>query len=698
MPTPRSDPRGSEPAAPPPSSPALAVLPAAALVIAVTAVHWPALSARAVTVDDHQYLHDNYLVLHPGRDSVRRFLTEVLEPSSVEGYYQPLAMISLMLDTAMGGRPDHLRPYHRTSLALHAANVVLVFLLIRGLLGQAWIAAAVALLFGLHPMTVEPIPWIGERKTLLAAFFSLLTLLAYARYARAKANEGQEGTGGHGENRRTALGHVLPSGSRRSSHRTSAATWYTACAGCLVLALLSKPTATPLPILLLVLDYWPLGRLSPAKAGRARPSRIILEKLPLLAISALSAAITVISQGRTATIGMPGQRATPSIPLVLGYFGPFYLSKIAWPLELSAFYRIPQPFTFANPTLLLTLTATLVIIAALALSLRWTRAFVAGAIFFVMAILPTTGVITFTNVIASDKYAYLPIVGPLLTLAWCLGRWIDKSKLLRTSSGSRVAAVSALVAVLAAETALTRRQLGYWQTTETLYGRMLELTPDSWLLYQGLGVHYADTGDYARAITAYEQGLRLDPNTASLMYNIGNAHLRLGQPEEAMTWYERALRTEESSDAHNNLGHALTQLGRLSEAITHYQRAIELRPRNNGARNNLAVAFAQSGRLDEAIAQLRAVLELAPENPRAWGNLGSAILESGRPAEAITCYERAVQLDPAYVDAWANWGEALYRLHRFPEAAARYRKALELRPDHASARERLAELATRAAP
>ena len=196
--------------------------------VAVFVVHWPALSAKALSFDDGQYLTENVLVQNPGWRSVQRFLTEVLKPSTVGGYYQPLSMISLMTDYALGGRPDNLRPFHSTSLALHVANTALIIVLLYLLFGRPWIAAAVGLLFGVHPMTVESIPWVGERKTLLAAFFALWCLILYVRYTRRN-------------------------------------TWqlYVSCFVMYVLALLSKPTSLPVPVLMLLMDYWPLNRWRP---------------------------------------------------------------------------------------------------------------------------------------------------------------------------------------------------------------------------------------------------------------------------------------------------------------------------------------------------------------------------------------------------------------------------------------------------
>ncbi|MGB9625924.1 MAG: hypothetical protein ACPMAQ_13800, partial [Phycisphaerae bacterium] len=260
--------------------------------VAVVAVHWPALSAQALSFDDSAYLVENDLVRHPGWASARRFLTEVRAPSTVPGYYQPLAMISLMLDYAMGGRPEYLRPFHRTSLALHAANTALIVVLLYGLIGamgrygktgnqgdahtrgkrgvglgepscRALVAGGIGLLFGLHPLTVEPIPWVGERKTLLAAFFSLWSLVLYVRYARAGGRP-----------------------------------WYVASLTAYLLALMSKPTSTPLPAAMLLLDFWPLGRLG---------WRAVIEKVPFLLVGGVSAVITYISQAGTASVVLPGE-------------------------------------------------------------------------------------------------------------------------------------------------------------------------------------------------------------------------------------------------------------------------------------------------------------------------------------------------------------------------------------------------------
>lgn len=355
-------------------------LPVALLVVvsaAVLVAHWPSLSAQAFMFDDEQCLTENLLVQNPGWASARRFLTEVLKPSTVRGYYQPLTMLSLMTDYALGGRPDNLYPFHRTNLTLHVMNTMLVIVLLYLLFGRAWVAAGVGLLFGLHPMTVEPIPWVGERKTLLAAFFALWCLILYVRYAR------------------------------RGNWRL-----YIGCMVMYVAALMSKPTSTPLPVLMLLMDYWPLRRFK---------RQLVLEKLPFFVVGAIFAIITYVSQSNTFGVRLPGEYGPERIPLTLCHNIIFYLYKIVWPANLSSHYAFPEVLGLSNPTVLAGVIGTCILIPLLVISLRWTRAALTGWMFFFVAIFPTMQIIAFNNIIASAKFAYLPSVGLLMVLASLLG-------------------------------------------------------------------------------------------------------------------------------------------------------------------------------------------------------------------------------------------------------------------------------------
>jgi Flp pilus assembly protein TadD len=509
-------------------------------------------------------------------------------------------MISLMLDYAIAGRPDNLRPFHRTSLALHAANTVLVIVLLYMLFGNPWVAAMVGLLFGVHPMTVETIPWIGERKTLLAAFFALWCLIVYVRYAR----------------------------------RPNWKLWVI-CLVLYVLALISKPISTPLPVVMLLLDFWPLGRLS---------KRAVVEKLPLLAISVVFGAITVLSQGYWGGVEVPTRYPPSRIPLILCHNIIFYLYKIVWPARLSSYYPFPQPLDLSDPMILAGVIGTCILIPALLISLRWTRALATGWLIFFVAIFPTMGVLGFTIVIASDKYAYLPAAGLLLVLAWLLERtwlWGAESTRLAWRIGT-------VVVVLFAASLLTvdsRRYLARWQTTEGLHDYMLIYAPNSPHLLCSRGNVYNNKGYYNKAIRDCTKAIELKPDFA---------------------------------EAYNNRGKACYEIGDLDQAIRDYNKAIVLKPDFALAYNNRGAAYGRMGDYDRAIRDSCKAIELKPYFAEAYSNRGNAYNGMGDFGQAIHDYTKAVELKPDYAAIYNNRAIAYFHLKQYDNAWADVKKCRQL--------------------
>jgi len=568
--------------------------------LAVLVVHWPALSAQAMFLDDEQYFSENLLVQNPSWASAKRFLTEVLEPSTVGGYYQPLTMISLMVDHATGGRVNNLQPFHRTNLGLHIANTALVIVLLYILFGHIWIVAGVGLLFGLHPLTVEPITWVGERKTLLAAFFSLWCLVLYARYAR------------------------------KSDWKL-----YTGCMVIYVFALLSKPTSTPLPALMLLMDYWPLRRLR---------LQAVVEKLPLFVLGGISAIITYVSQSRTGAVVLPGQYNILRIPLTFCHNLIFYPYKIIWPTGLSPFYIYPDPFELSEPMVLAGVIGTCILIVLLLISLRWMRSALTGWAFFVIAILPTMQIIGFSDVIASDKFAYLPSVGLLMILAsfliwFCVGR---------RPQMRRIIALIVILLLAGGQAVATRQYLSYWQDT----------------------------------ISLYEYVLKLTPNVVQVHNNLGNALQSQGRVDEAISHYEHALRIKpDHARAHNNLGNALVSRGRLTEAVNHYRQALQINPDYAKAHNNLANVLSSQGEFDEGISHFRRAVQIKPDYAEAYCNMGKAFQSQGRFEEAIDCYNQALQTTPDDPDVHDSLGQIFEAQGSLAVALNHYRHALRSRPD-----------------
>ena len=614
---------------------------------AVLAVHWPALSAEVLSFDDSDYLTENILVQNPGWNSARRFLGEVLAPSTVGGYYQPLAMISLMLDYAAGGRADNLQPFHRTSLALHVMNTMLVVVLLHLLFRHIWVAALVGLLFGVHPLTIEAIPWVGERKTLLAAFFALWSLIFYVRYGQ-----------------------------------TGKCKLFALCLITYLLALMSKPTSTPLPLLMLLLDYWPLKRLN---------KRAILEKLPLLALAAAAALVTVISQGRTASVTMPDQYGPVRIVLILCHNIIFYLYKIVWPVNLTSHYPFPDPLDLSDGMILAGVIGTCLLLPLLLLSWRRTPALIIGWLFFFVAIFPTMGVIGFTIVIASDKFAYLPSVGLLITLTYLLAvlwrRWAVPSGV----SPRCLALVLVLLLAAGFETCATRGQLARWQDTETYLRHMLRWAPKAALIHDMLGSELRHQGQLDAAIEEYQIALQLNPRYYKTYNNLGNVLTAKGNLNEALEHYRQSRRLKQNyQPALTNEARVLAQKDRFDEAVALYKKAIEIRPSDPKSHYNLAITLSATGRLDEAIYHYQQALRFKPEYPQAYNNLGLAWAKQDRLDKAIDCWRETLRISPTHHGAHNNLGLALAQQGKLHQAIEHYRCALNIDPDYYPAHHNLA--------
>jgi tetratricopeptide (TPR) repeat protein len=651
--------------------------------VLVLAVCWPVLSARALSLDDGQYLTENQLVQNPSLAGARRFLFEVLEPSTVGGYYQPLSMISLMLDAALGGGPDNLRPFHRSSLALHAGNTVLVLGLLFLLFRQVWPAALLALLYGLHPLAVEPLAWIAERKTLLGTFFALWSLVLYVRYAQKRSRP-----------------------------------LYVLAFGFYVLGLMSKPTTIPVPVLFLLLDYWPIRRLS---------WRAILEKIPFLLAGGIFVLITLASQRNTASVVMPAESTPGTIPLTLCYNIAFYFYKTFLPTNMSSLYLAPEPFSLANPVVLAGVVGTCLLALVLLLSVRWSPALLAGCVFFFLAIFPTLGIVGFQGVIAADRHAYLPVLGLLLPPACLLAYIWGKSAQSRPARRARVVAILVVLGLALGETIATRQHLAHWGDTEGLFRYMLTVSPQSHQAHNSLAnslvaqgrideahQHYVaaleiepdyfrgranfaslliDTGDLAGAVEHYQAALRLRPDASEAHFGLGDALVGLGRTDEGMAHYYEALRLKpDRSSTHYNLANALARHGRPSEAIDHYRQTLRLDPNHYKAHHNLGLQLTKAGRFAEAIDHFHAVLRLYPAFTATYGNLGYDLRRLGRYDEAVHFYRLGVQASPNDANMHVGLAICFEDQGRLDEAAAAYRRGLQLDAQNAEARRRLDRL------
>jgi tetratricopeptide (TPR) repeat protein len=500
--------------------------------ILVFIVHLPALTRRAMTMDDDQYLTKNVLVQNPSFSAAGRFFTEALEPSTVKGYYQPVTMLSLMGDYVLGGRPSNLKPFHRTSLLLHMANTALVIVLLYILFGHAWIAAGVGLLFGLHPMTVECVAWISQRKTVLSAFFALSSLILYVYFARSRSWK-----------------------------------FYIGCLLMYILALMSKPTAIPLPVLMLLLDYWPLRRLN---------RQAVIEKLPLFTLAVIFAIVIYISQSRTFGVTLPGQYGLRYSLLLFCHNTAFYLFKIIRPVNLSPYYAYTKPMGLSDPVILAGIFIICVMVNLMILSSRRTRSILTGGLFFWVALLPAMGIVRFARMIAGDRYVYLPSIGLLMLLATLLG-WLWRIGGKKKLTAIRVAVITIVLMLASAEAVSTRKHLQHWHDTATLYRYMLTINPGVVLLHNDLGVALVSQGKLDEAAQQFCKVLQIAPRHVRAHVNLGNVLLADEKFDEAISHYGQALQADPAyPEAHYHLAVAQMRMGQFDEALKHFREAIRL--------------------------------------------------------------------------------------------------------------------------
>jgi tetratricopeptide (TPR) repeat protein len=542
--------------------------------------------------------------------------------------WHPLTWFSHMLDVQLFGASP--TGPHMVNVLFHAANTVLLFILLRRLTGALWRSALVAALFALHPLHVESVAWVAERKDVLSAFFFLLTLLMYARYVEKRSRVEDRGS-------RSATASALNS--------RLAARAYCAVLIFFALGLMSKPMLVTLPFVLLLLDYWPLRRLA---IGDWRLAiRLIREKVPLFLLSALSSVVTFAAQKSGGTV-----RSLASFPMgerienaLVSYAR--YLGKTFWPDDLAAYYPHPGYWPAWQ------VVSAVMLVAGLCLGvLRFGRRFpfaVTGWFWFLGMLVPTIGIVQVSNQAMADRYTYLPSIGVFIIFVWgaaeALARWRLSKAVVGTGAG--------LVIVVCV--ALTEGQLRHWQDSESLFSHALAVTKNNAVAHNNLGNLFLEDGQVDEAMTHYQEALGIQPDYADARCNIGSALLQKGRVDEAIAQFRKALEIQpDDASAHNNLGNALLSAGRFDEAISQYQEALKIQPDFAKAHNNLGWSLVQSRRLDEAIDQFQKALEIQPDYAEAHNNLAFALLQKGQVREAVAHCRTALKLQPGDAGTMSN--------------------------------------------
>jgi protein O-mannosyl-transferase len=630
-----------------------------------------------VNYDDDRYVYKNPRTANGFTLANVRW---VFSHSQVANWH-PLTMISHMLDCQL----YDLQPWghHLTNVLLHATAAVLLFLALRSLTSSIQpsilnllACAFAATLFAIHPLRVESVAWVSERKDVLSGVFFMLTLLAYARYARGERSH----IGSY-------LAVIVP----------------------FALGLMCKPTLVTTPFVLLLLDYWPLERwpavttATTSKTRRAKRgardqypstsqplnsstsfSRLVLEKIPLFALSAVSCAITIFAQTESFAM-LEGvtfhQRFTNAIVAYVQYLG-----QTIYPAHLAVLYPYPTD-RLETVTVLLSL---LFLLMASISCFYWRKRFpflLVGWLWFLGMLVPMIGLVQVGSQARADRYTYLPAIGLYVLAAWgALALSVSLPYGRRTLAAASVLVIAALATRSYSETS-------YWRDSETLWSHTIANTSNNAIAENNLATLLLHKGKVDQAIAETMKALATAPGLAEAEGTLGNGYLEKGDTNNAIAHYQRAIELRpEYAEVQSNLGNVLLDKGDIDQAIVHYHKALSAQPDYAGVHCNLGNALLQKGDESGAIMQYEQALEIDPNLPDAYNNLGNAFLKKSDLDAAIVQWQKAVALKPDFPEAQYNLGIAFAAKGNYRDAIMRFTEALRLRPDYAAAKDRLREL------
>jgi protein O-mannosyl-transferase len=598
-----------------------------ALLISTLLVFWQVRNFDFLNYDDDLYVYENpHIAGGLTFDNIKWALT-----TGEATNWHPLTWLSLMLDCQLFGA-DAAGRMHLVNLLFHLANILLLFKILKKMTDSLWQSAFVAALFALHPMHVESVAWIAERKDVLSTFFLLLTIWAYFRYVKQP----------------NAVHYLLTM-------------------LMFVLGLMAKPMLVTLPFVLLLLDYWPLER----KISR----HLLMEKIPFFAISIVSSVITFLVQrsgGAVISIDV-----FPLSNRIANTFLSYarYIGKMFWPQNMTVFYPFDAmyiPFWQIAASCLLLLVISIFVIRLG----RNQKYLPLGWFWFVGTLVPVIGIIQVGLQAYADRYTYVSYIGLFIMLAWgvpqLLSKWIYRKIVL----GVSMALVLTVLGICA------HRQTSYWKNSITFFSHALEVTQNNYVAYNNLGLVYDDLGRSAEAMENFSRAIKIMPNYAQAHTNLGIIYTKLGRWQDAIDEYQQAIKYKpDFAAAYNNLGLAYDDLGRSAEAIEDFKRAIRIKPDYAESHTNLGIVYTKLGRWPDAIDEHQQAIKFKPDFAEAYNNLGIAYAKLGRWTNAINAYQQAVKFKPDFVEAYNNLGYAYATLGRYPEAIDAYQQGIKIKPD-----------------
>lgn len=595
-------------------------------------VYARAVQGDFVSYDDGVYVTENSIV----QSGLNARSVAWAFTNDHSGNWQPLTWLSHMLDCEVFGMAPW--GHHLTNILLHAINAALLYLALKSMTRNTGASLFVAAFFALHPAHVESVAWVSERKDVLSVFFGLLALLAFAAYARRP----------------------------RWTSYTLLTTFY-------ALSLLAKPMLVTLPVVLLLLDFWPLGRMRTDRHGRARtdtdaksahgilgspvgrdlfpPSaksargtqRLIAEKLPLFILAGGVSLVTILTQrnAMSSLEGLPlGMRLSNAAIACWRY-----IYKALWPFDLAAFYPHPRE-TISTAVALIAAAGLVAVTLAVILLRRRSPYLLTGWLWFLITLLPVIGIIQVGVQAMADRYSYLPFVGLGIVAAWGIPQAMPGG-LVR-----RVVLTALALALAGLWSWRTVVQVGYWRDSETLFRHSLAVTGENEVALNGLANALIAQARLEDALPYLERAARMNATNAETFYNLGTVYQGMGRSDSAIAYYQQAIQVNPSySRAYNNLGVTLMGQNRHEEAAQALRKALEADPTNVEAVSNYGAALLSTGKLDEAEAHLRSALERFPEVASLHNNLGAVLAAKGEVAGAREAFAEALRLDPGFPEA-----------------------------------------------
>ena len=551
----------------------------------VLLVYASAANHEFLNIDDDLYVTQNWRVQEGLSWENVKWALVALEA----GFWHPLTWLTHMADCQFYGLTP--RGHHVTNLVIHAVNVGVLFWVLQQMTGALWCSAVVAGMFGLHPLNVESVAWVAERKNVLSTLFWLLTMWGYLRYVRK------------------------PSWGR-----------YWAMMGVFVVGMMAKPMLVTLPCVLLLLDYWPLKRWEGWGEFREKWRGLVLEKVPMLVPVVVVSVLAVEAQERigalTSLEGLPvGVRVGNA---VVSYVQ--YLRKMVWPVDLAVFY--PHP---GQQLAVWWVVVSCVVLVGITGVVLWrgsrSRYLVVGWLWYLGTMFPVSGVVQVGGHAMADRYAYVPLIGVFVMVVWSVAqewRW------------SRNWLTLLALAVFMGLSISARAQLTHWKDSVSLLGHTLRWTSNNQLAHSNLGLAFLNKGDLDGAIEHFYKAIEIKPTYALVHSNLGIALRRQGMPDQALLHFTRALEIDPTlAAAHNNLGNLLAQEGRVDEAVKEFLQALKVRPDYAEAYYNLGLVMASRDRLQEAEEYLREALRLNPGSVRVTRQLALVLRRADRNREQM---------------------------------------------------------------